>query len=234
MSRARRPGIWIRLALVLVALPFGLLCASCLNPQDDYNAYVSRAEDAAPPPCATCESDEASTVDVAALRAPDASFNDTKLAMICLSDQYNGDLSSLLLFAADVQFTPADAGGGGTATFTGSSLDSNATDVNSPLAGTLIMGSTAIDAHGAGTVQIAMSNIPQAANPLTNDNLTLTDITIALQMESKTQICCQLGGNITAPAPATLDPSQNQCIFLSVNGAGQWTPPTSVDQIHCP
>jgi hypothetical protein len=228
---------WIRLrlglALVLVALPLGLLCASCLNPQDDYNAYVSRAADAQAPQCATCTSEEASTVDVAALRAPDASFNDTKVAMLCLSEQYDGDLSSLLLFVADVQYAPSGTGGG-MVNFTSSSLPSGSTDVNSPVAGTQITGMAPIDAHGAGTVMIAMASIPQVANALTNDNLTLTQVTIALQMESPTQICCDLGGTITAPARANLNPVQNPCIFLSVNGAGQWTPPASVDQIHCP
>ncbi len=89
-------------ALVVLALP-GLVCASCLNPQGDYNDYVSRAADAQVPlPPINLE---ASTVDVASLSAPDGGFSDKNFVMICVAFQLGADISKALLWKARPRHT---------------------------------------------------------------------------------------------------------------------------------
>jgi hypothetical protein len=218
------------LPLALVALPLGLVGAGCLNPEDAYDSYLNRAEDAAAPPQPVSE---ASAVDVAALRAPDASFDDTSFVMICLS-QVSEVESQALLWKADLKYAVA-SGGGGTLTFTAQSLAAGATDVNSPLPDSTLgpFDNVSVDDRGVAIVSIPSAVLPQAANSITGTQLTLEQITIALHIESPTQICANLGANVTQPTPLTLNPPQNPCIFLPTDKNGRWGTVTT-DQIHCP
>jgi hypothetical protein len=217
------------LPLALLALPLGLVCASCLNPQDDYDAYVVRAADAQAPVVPVGTGD-ASTVDVASLRAPDAGFDDPSFAMICLS-QLAEDVTKALLWKVELKYVGGSAGG--TLTYTSHSLAAGSTDVKNPLDPQVGPITGKIDPTGAGPIDINSTVLPAAANGITGAQVPLENAQVFFHIESPTQICANLGANVTAPAPVTLVPSQNPCIYLPTNSAGQWGPVTTAD-IHCP
>lgn len=225
------------MALVALILP-GVVCASCLNPQDDYNAYESRAADAQvpPPPIGT---GEASTVDVASLRAPDAAFDDTHGVLICLS-QLGMNLSEALLLDVVLQYTPnADPTSGGKLFYSSHWLAAGSTSINNPLTddGSVVGPPPVeanIDSHGFGEVGLAMNLLPAAANAITDVPVQLSAVSIQFHVESPTQICANLGANIPPPDQVTLTPSENPCIYLPANGpGGTWGTVTTSD-IHCP
>ncbi len=234
-SRRRAPRLSpLRSAALLgvLALPLALVCASCLNPETDFDQFVDRAADATAPPMPSSTS-EASTIDVASLRAPDASFDDTKFAMICIS-QLGQDISEALLWVVDLKYDKSDGGPGGTLTYTSNSLAAHSTDINSPLPGTLVTETATIDSHGAGNIGIASSTLPAAANGIGGTPVGLANVVEAFHIESPTQICATLGAQImTMGAVVTLVPDENPCIFLPTDSKGQWGPVTT-DQVHCP
>ncbi len=215
-----------------VALPLGMVCASCLNPQNDYDQYVDRAADASVP---NVPMNEASTIDVASLNAPDASFDQKKLAMICISE-LGQDISEALLWVVELKYDKNDGGSaGGMLTYSSYSLAAHSTDVNSPLPGTQITGLMgAIDSHGAGTIHIASATLPAAANGIGGTAVGLSNVVEEYHVESPTQICASLGSQVmTMGTTLTLVPDQNPCIFLPTDKNGQWGPVTT-DQVHCP
>jgi hypothetical protein len=213
-------------------LPLGLAVAGagCLNPEDAYDSFVSRAEDAQPPPQPV---NEAGMVDVAALRAPDASFDDTSFVMICLS-QVSEVVSQALLWKVTLKFNVAD-GGGGTLTYSSTSLAAGANNISDTLPNADLGPYTVpVNELGVANVDIAEAVLPQAANAITGTQLTLQDIVISMHIESPTQICASLGANVTAPPPPlTLDPAQNPCIYLPTDSQGHWATVTT-DDLHCP
>jgi hypothetical protein len=221
-------------ALVALTLP-GLVCASCLNPQDDYDAYAARAADAQVPlpPVMT---GEASTIDVASLRAPDSGFDDTNGVLICLS-QLAQDVSKALLLKVSLKYTPdAMASNGGTLAYQSQWLPAGSTDDTKPLTdpGSEVgQMSVTINASGFGTVTIPTNFLPAAGNGITNAPVQLSNVTIAFHVESSTQICANLGGTIPPPEQVTLNPPQNPCIYLLANSKGQWGTVQTAD-IHCP
>jgi hypothetical protein len=229
---ARRPARL--LPLVLLALPPALASASCLNPQDDYNQYVGRAEDAQVPTSPIGTGGDSGAFDAASLRAPDAGFDDTNYVMICLS-QLAEDVTNALLWKVELKYTGGS--NGGTLTYTSHSLAAGSTDINNPLdpqVGPITTsGANDINAHGFGTIDVGSTTLPAAANGITSGPVPLENVTIAFHIESPTQICANLGANVTAPAPVTLEPAENPCIYLPTDNKGQWGPVTT-DQIHCP
>ncbi len=218
------------LALVALALP-SLVCASCLNPKDDYNDYVTRAADAQVP--APPISTEASTVDVASLHAPDGGFSDNNLVMICVAFQLGADISKALLWQTQIVYTGGASGG--TVSFLSKPLAAGSTSVDSPLSGPDIsVTNIKVTEHGYAAINIAQNlDFPASFNAITGAPVELQHAQVLLQMESPTQICANLGGFIPEPAPVTLDPTQNACIFLPTDSGGHWATVQTAD-VHCP
>ncbi len=220
------------MALVVLALP-GLVCASCLNPQDDYNDYVNRAADAQvpPPPIST---GEASTVDVASLSAPDGGFTDNNFVMICVMFQLGADISKALLW--QTQLVYSGGSNGGTLTFTADPLAAGSTSVENPLMGgpNITNYKATVTEHGYAPIgPLPTLNFPASFNGITGEPVQLQKAQILIQMESPTQICANIGGYIPEPAPVSLDTTQNACIFLPTDKNGQWGTVQTAD-VHCP
>jgi hypothetical protein len=219
------------LARVLAVLPMAVLSAACVNPENDYNAFVARSkgvggmEDAAP------------TVDAPPADAPtqaelDAAFMDNKWVMACVS-QLAPTVANAVLSVVNLDFTPS-AGGGGTLQFTGSALAYTSTNVNSPLAGSMVGPFMAtIASNGTGTVMVGDQTIPAAANGVTMSQLVLTGVELAFHIESPTTMCASLSGMLTSPLTVTLNASTNPCILEATDATGAWTPLTMA-QAHCP
>jgi hypothetical protein len=220
------------LALVaVVATPLGLVCASCVNPQDDFNAYVARAADAQVPP-SPIETAEASVVDAASLRAPDASFPSTNYAIICVS-QLAQDISQAFLLAASISYT-ASGKGGGTMTYSSQWLPAGATSVNDnpQKVGEITGKMTTVDATGFAKLMIGSDTIPGVSDSIQpSQSADLENLEIDFHIESPTRICASLAANITAPTPATLNLGENPC--LAVPAAQSWSQLQTAD-IHCP
>jgi hypothetical protein len=216
----------VRLApCLLAALPFLLVAASCTNPQDDFNAYVTRAK-------ASSSSGSDSSVGPVDANLPEGGFDNKNWVLACES-QLGPSVADALLFSANVQFTPS-AAGGGTLTLTTQSLKSGATNINSPIAGTSLGPTkTTIAANGTGTVNIGAFTLVAAANAVTMTDAVLANVTFAVQITSATQICASLAGNVTSPIPVTLDPASNPCILRATDSTGTWVPFMQSD-FHCP
>jgi hypothetical protein len=218
-------------ALAVLALP-GLVCASCLNPQDDYNDYVNRAADAQVPPSAI-STGEASTIDVASLRAPDGGFSGDYV-MICVMFQLGADISKALLWKTQLVYSGGS--NGGMLTFSADPLAAGSTSVDNPLMGPedITNWQATVSEHGYATIgTLPTLNFPASFNGITGEPVQLEKAQILIQMESSTQICANIGGFIPEPAPVTLDPAQNACIYLPTNGSGQWASVQTSD-VHCP
>jgi hypothetical protein len=218
------------LPLALLALPTALASASCLDPHDDFNAYVARAADAEVPTSPIGTAGDAGAFDAASLRPPDAGFDDTRLVMICVSSLAE-DISNALLWEAHLTYTGGS--NGGTLDYVTNSLAAGATDINSPLPdSTISVMATPVDSHGAAPVTVGSATLPAAANAITSGAVPLQNVTIYVQLEGS-QICANLEADVTAPAKAHLDPADNPCIYLPVDNNGQWGPVTTTD-VHCP
>jgi hypothetical protein len=216
--------------LAVVAAPLGLVCSSCLNPQDDFNAYIARAADAQVPP-SSVDTAEASVVDVAALRAPDASFMNGDYVVICVS-QLAQDISQAFLLKASLTYTPGSSGGGALV-YESQWLPAGATNTSNPQTEGSIgpLPAVKIDYTGAGTVTVGSDNIPAISNPIDGEEAVLSNLQLDFHIESPTHICAQLGAQILHPQPATLNVGENPCLIIPA--AGGWSQLQTSD-IHCP
>jgi hypothetical protein len=176
---------------------------------------------------------EASVVDVAALRAPDASFDDSTFVMICLS-QLGQDVSEALLLKMELAYTPkyVSASDVGQITYSTEWLPAGSTNINNPITSTLITGYMAyVSEDGTATIKVPSYDLPAAANGINGAPVTLVNLEVNFHIESATQVCATLGGSIPAQG-VTFTPSENPCIVLPTKN-GTWAPVTAAD-IHCP
>jgi hypothetical protein len=217
------------LGRVLLVVPLGVLSAACVNPENDYNAFISRAkgamEDAAP-------AVDAPPADAPSQAQLDAAFSDNKWVMACVS-QLAPTVPNAVLSVVNLDFTPG-AAGGGTLQFSASALAYGSTNVNSPLAGSAVGPFMAtIASNGTGTIMIGDQTIPAAANGVTMSQLILTGVELAFHIESPTEMCASLSGMLTSPLMVALTPAMNPCIFGSTDASGAFTP-FMMSQAHCP
>jgi hypothetical protein len=215
-------------ALLVMAL--GIACAACSNPENDYNAFVARTSAAA-----SSQGDAATDAPPIQVEAGglDGAFNDKNFVMACLS-QLAPTAAEAALSVVQLQYTPADAGGGGTLQFSTASLAAASTNVNSPLASSMYGPFTAtIASDGTGTITVGSQTLPAASNGVTMSQLVLSDVTFAFRLSSPTSICALLGGNLVSPLMVTLVPANNPCVIRSTDATGTWTPFAQAD-FHCP
>ncbi len=207
-----------------------LTSAGCLNPQDDYNAYVSRASDAAPPTTYSSSSRDAG-FDAASLVAPDAGFEQPKLGMVCLS-QLATDVAKAILFVADIKYVGGS--NGGTLTYTTQDLPAGSTNIHDAIADSTLGPFTgAIAANGSGVVTLGNLTLPAAQNGITGVDVPITNASFTFHVESSTQICAGLDATITQPAVVKLSAPLNPCVFVPTDSAGNFVLPMTND-IHCP
>jgi hypothetical protein len=218
---------WLRM---LAAVPVGVACAACSNPENDYNAFVARTNAASTSPGDGATDAAPIAIEAGAL---DAAFTDKNFVMACLS-QLAPTASEAALSVVQLQYTPADAGGGGSLQFSTASLAAGSTNVNSPLAGSMYGPFTGtIAADGTGTVTVGSQTLPAASNGVTMSQLVLSDVSFAFRLSSSTAICASLGGNLVSPLMVTLVPANNPCIIRGTDSTGTWTPFVQAD-FHCP
>jgi hypothetical protein len=211
-------------ALVFMSLPV----VACVDPEQDYNDYVSRTADAhAPPPMMVYESG----VETGPLYAPDASFMSNKFFQICLSDSAAGDVTKANTFVASITYTPSP-GGGGKITMSNQTLVIGATSL-SDLTGmqyTATPNPATVNPDGTATLAFGVTQVPANSNPVTGMTLTFSQTTLGMHIESETQMCSSLLADVTAPTPAEI---RGICIFRYVPN-GSPLPSYQLSDFHCP
>lgn len=206
------------------AAPLMVVTLSCVNPEQDYNDYVSRAADAqAPMGAVTVEAGEA-----AVYTAPDASFDDSTLVMACITT-LGFTLQQVLYYAAQIDYSVK--GGARTLSLDVVPLPKMATNLSNPITMAEAKATATVSEHGVAAVSLGTTQIPAEANAVSGQAVTLDNSVITIQIESPTTLCGNLGGNIVSP-PQALVPSQTPCVFRTTHG-GTWTPFVLSD-FHCP
>lgn len=206
-----------------------IVCASCVDPQQDYNDYANRTADAhTPPPLPTFDAGETGP-----MYAPDAGFTGKTFFLSCLTQQAQGDPSKSSVAVATVTYTPNGNGMGGHLDFGDTPLKVGATTIaETPADATFAMSSGAtIAADGTGTVTFGMTSIPADANPVTGQNLVFSSSSLAFHIESQTQICANFVGNLTSP---TVTQVGGPCAIRYLPSANSAVPQLQLSDFHCP
>jgi hypothetical protein len=209
-------------------LALAVSVVACVDPKSDYNDYVNRTADAHTPPPIIVDSG----AETGPLYAPDAGFTTNTLFMSCLTGNAQGDPTKASSSVATVTYVPK-SGGGGTITFgnqaliTGSSSLKNTTGMynqagpaNAPVA-----------PDGTATVTWQNTTIPADANPVTMMDLVFSSSTLALHVESETQICGNFSGNLIQPLQTLVT---GPCVFRLLPSANSAPPTLQLSDFHCP
>jgi hypothetical protein len=214
----------------LIVLTAALTSASCVNPQQDFTDYVSRAADAQG--LVQPGSGDAG-VDTGPLYAPDASIPTTTYFMSCLS-QLAAVPAQASIFAVTLGYTPA-SGGGGTLNMSLQAVVTGASNLGDTSGATVSAKPTAVAANGTAHVDFGAVTVPGNANAVTpGAQIVFTDVTMDFHIESAKEVCTLLGGTLTAPVGLTLTPSRNPCILIPVASATAPVPTVQPSQYHCP
>jgi hypothetical protein len=223
-------GLLMRSMFVSPLFALAVPVVACVNPQQDYNDYSSRTADAHTPPTFAFDA----SVDTGPLYAPDAAFTTNLYFMSCLTGNAEGDISKASLSVAHVVYTPNGGGGGGTITFGDQPLKINPTSI-SDVTGTYFqanpMSGASVAADGTATVTWADTTIPGDGNPVTMMDLEFSSSSLAIHVESETQICGNLSGNLIKPF-ATL--VTGPCVFRLEQSATSPIPQLQLSDFHCP
>ncbi len=76
-----------------------------------------------------------------------------------------------------------------------------------------------------------MTVIPASANPVTGMDLTFSSTTIDFHVESESQICANIVGNLTAPIVSQV---AGPCIFRLLSSPTADLPTFQLSDFHCP
>jgi hypothetical protein len=225
----RRPLAFVGASSIV--LTAALTSASCVNPQDDFTDYVSRAADAQG--LVQPGSGDAGA-DTGPLYAPDASIATSTYFMSCLS-QLAEVPAQASNFAATLGYTPV-SGGGGTLTVSLQALVSpGATNLGDTSGATVSAKPTPVAANGTAHVDFGAVTVPGNANAVQpGAPIVFSDVTMDFHIESAQAVCSLLGGTLTMPVGLTLTPSRNPCILVPVASATAPIPTVQASQYHCP
>jgi hypothetical protein len=202
-----------------------LLAASCIDPESDYDDYVSRTADQhSPPPMSTGDSDPD-----APLFAPDAGFMDTYFES-CLSTNAEGNPAQANDFKAVLTFTASTTNPGGTLTLSSHPIAEPGGTSLSDTVGVVSSSTGTVSPDGTVILEYGPYVIPGSANPITDMDIDFMSSSVRLHVESPDHVC----GNLTGPATVggiSLALSAT-CIFVR-------NPPTplpsfELSDYHCP
>jgi len=208
------------------------LGTGCVNPQSDYENYISSAADAQGPPTSTGVV-EAGPVDAANLHAPDSGFTDTQYVMACEVQLGNG-AADAFLWVGTLTYS-AKAGGGGTLILTDKPLLARATSINSvdPAGTPNSAGPATIAKDGTGTMMTGTQLVPGTSNPVSGAAAEIDSSFLQFHVEADDTVCANLGGNLVHPVTATLVPAENICIYRKPHSDGSFDALQDSD-FHCP
>jgi len=213
--------------LLALAVPV----VACVNAEQDYNDYVDRTADAHTPPPITFDSGG----ETGPLYAPDASFMGNSFFMSCLTGFAQGDPSKASEFVAQANYTPT-SGGGGKLIFNNRVLKSYPMKLSDvapdgmnyqalPAAGATVL------PDGTTTMTYGPTTIPGDANPVTNNQLSFSQTTLDFHIESESQMCALITGDLTAPITGTVS---GPCIFRLLSSTSSALPALQLSDFHCP
>jgi hypothetical protein len=209
-------------------LALTVFVAGCVDPEKDYDDYFDRTADAHSPPPITVDSG----VETGPLYAPDAGFTTNTLYMSCLTGNAEGDPSKASSSVATVTYAPK-SGGGGTITFGNQALTIGATSLRS-VSGTYYPASPTnapVAPDGTATVTWQNTTIPANANPVTMMDLVFSSSSLALHVESETQMCGNFSGNLIQPLQTLVT---GPCVFRLLPSAASAPPTLALSDFHCP
>ncbi len=209
-------------------LALAVFVGGCVDPEKDYNDYVDRTADAHSPPPINVDSG----VETGPLYAPDAGFTTNTLFMSCLTGNAEGDPSKASSSVATVTYAPK-SGGGGTITFGDQALTIGASSLRS-VSGIYNQASPTnapVAPDGTATVTWQNTTIPANANPVTMMDLVFSSTSLALHVESETQICGNFSGNLIQPLQTLVT---GPCVFRLLPSASSAPPTLTLSDFHCP
>lgn len=211
-------------------LALAVTVVGCVDPQQDYNDYVNRTADAHTPPSVVFDSGG----ETGPLYAPDASFMSQTFYMSCLTGQAEGDTSKASQFVAQITYAPA-SGGGGTLNFSNQVLKINPSTLNDLAPGGVPYKAGPMNApvkpDGTVTMTFGMTKIPADANPVNQQDLIFSSTTLDFHIESESQICANITGNLTMPTPTVV---QGPCVFRLMPSLSAPLPQLQLTDFHCP
>jgi hypothetical protein len=214
--------------------------AACVTPKSDYDDWRNRTapERAAGPPDAG-SGGETSVAD----GGLDQPFTQT-YAMVCTSQVFPDDPTRASYFTASISYTPdPNGGGGGTMTYSDQALA--LTDVGppavppatiaNPIGEPVSASNIVVSAEGKAYAAFGASVIPAADDPgEPGKEIDFAYTELHFTISSPTQLCGNLGGDITAPLPfPNLSPMENICIYFATDGPVSPSLP-SASQFNCP
>jgi hypothetical protein len=215
-------------AALLLALAVPVV--ACVDPEKDYDDYVARTADAHAPPPLPMSFD--SGAETGPLYAPDAGFKSNLYFMSCLTGNAEGDPSKASTSVATITFAP-QSGGGGSITLGNQALTIDPSSLSN-VTGLYYQASPAnapVAPDGAATVTWGNTTIPADANPVTMMDLVFSSSTLALHVESETQICGNLSGNLIQPIQTQIT---GPCVFRLLPSATSPIPSLQLGDFHCP
>jgi len=152
--------------------------------------------------------------------------------MSCLTGNAEGDPSKASTWVAKVTYAP-ESGGGGTITFGNQALTTGASSLSS-VTGMYYQASPAnapVAPDGTATVTWGDTTTPGNANPVTMMDLVFSSSSLALHVESETQICGNFSGNLSAPTVTVIT---GPCVFRLLPNASSAIPSLQPSDFHCP
>ena len=224
-------GLLMRSMFVSPLLAVAVSVVACVTPEQDYNDYVDRTADAhAPPPLPTFDAGETGP-----LSAPDAGFMSNTFFMACLTGNAEGDPTKASEFVAHANYAPT-SGGGGTFIFSNQVLKSYPTKLSDiapdgTLYDALPKTGATVNPDGTTTMTYGPTIIPGDANPVTNMQLTFSQTTLDFHIESESQMCAYINGDLTAPIVAMVN---GPCIFRLLSSPTSDLPTFQLSDFHCP
>ncbi len=210
---------------------FAVPVVACVDPQQDYNDYANRTADAHAPPVIGLDSGG----ETGPLYAPDAGFSSSTFYMSCLTGQAEGDPSKASQFVATMTYVPSSGGGGTVTLFKNQVLKINPSTLNdlAPLGMPYQAGpmNAQVKPDGTVTMTFGMTTIPASANPVNGMDLVFSSTTLDFHIESETQICANITGNLTMPTPTVV---QGPCIYRLMPSLSAPLPQLQLSDFHCP
>jgi hypothetical protein len=208
---------------IVGAVGTAALTAGCVDPQTDYDSWLSRTADARaaasnPPDAAPAPLDGS---------VPQQGFTQT-YAMACVSQILNSDITEATLFTSTATFKPTATGG--TFDFSDQTLLAHATSLSQLVGTPRTVNGTPVAADGRCDVSFGDTTFPGSSNVVGEDG-EIQDTVLHFVIGPGTHLCASLSGNMVQPVTTALDPAQNICIYLPTTDQ---IPPMTQDMVHCP
>ena len=224
-------GLLMRSMFVSSLAALAVPVVACVDPQQDYNDYSDRTADAhGIPALPTFDAGEAGP-----LYAPDAGFMSNDFYMSCLTGNAEGDPTKASLFVAHINYAPA-SGGGGILIFGNQVLKEYPTKLSDLAPGgtyyqALPASGATVNPNGTAHMTYGPTLIPASANPVTGMDLTFSETILDFHIESESQICANLVGDLTAPIVGQV---AGPCIFRLLSSPTADLPTFVLSDFHCP